>query len=37
MHAFFRARSPDQLLAMAAPHSCLWLPEDYVQKLTKGA
>jgi transposase len=35
VHAFFRARSPDELLAMAAPHSCPWLPEDYVQKFTK--
>jgi hypothetical protein len=31
VHAFFRARSPAQLLATAAPHSSPWLPEDYGQ------
>jgi transposase len=31
VHAFFRARTPEQLLATAAPSSSLWLPEGYMQ------
>jgi len=30
-HAFFRARTPQQMLTTAAPHSSPWLPEGYVQ------
>jgi transposase len=29
VHAFFRQRSPAELLATAAPHSSPWLPEGY--------
>ena len=31
IHAFFRARSPDQLLAAAAPRTSRWLPPGYEQ------
>jgi transposase len=31
VHAFFRQRTPAQMLATAAPHSSPWLPADYVQ------
>jgi transposase len=31
VHAFFRARTPEQLLATAAPSSSPWLPEGYMQ------
>ncbi len=31
VHAFFRDRSPTQLLATAAPHSSPWLPKGYGQ------
>jgi transposase len=31
VHAFFRARTPGQLLATAAPSSSPWLPEGYMQ------
>jgi transposase len=31
VHAFFRDRSPAQILATAAPHSSPWLPEGYGQ------
>jgi transposase len=37
VHAFFRARSPAQLLATAAPASSPWLPEDYVQNFRQAA
>jgi transposase len=37
VHAFFRARSPAQLLATAAPASSPWLPEDYVQNFPLSA
>jgi hypothetical protein len=37
VHAFFRERSPAQLLATAAPHSSPWLPEDYVQDFREAA
>jgi len=30
VHAFFRERTPTQLLATAAPHSSPWLPEGYM-------
>jgi transposase len=33
VHAFFRQRTPAQMLATAAPHSSPWLPDDYVQNL----
>jgi transposase len=36
-HAFFRARSPAQLLATAAPHSSPWLPEGYMQNFKEAA
>jgi hypothetical protein len=31
VHAFFRARTPQQMLTTAASHSSPWLPEGYVQ------
>ena len=37
VHAFFRQRSPAQLLATAAPHSSPWLPEGYGQNLREAA
>jgi hypothetical protein len=37
MHAFFRARSPTQIVATAAPPSSPWLPEGYVQNLKEAA
>ena len=37
VHAFFRARSPAQLLAAAAPHSSPWLPTGYEQNLREAA
>jgi transposase len=37
VHAFFRARSPTQLLATAAPHSSPWLPEGYMQNFKQAA
>jgi transposase len=37
VHAFFRAPSPAQLLATAAPHSSPWLPEDYMQNFKQAA
>jgi transposase len=37
VHAFFRQRSPTQLLATAAPHSSPWLPEGYGQNLREAA
>jgi transposase len=37
VHAFFRDRSPAQLLATAAPHSSPWLPEGYVQNFRQAA
>ena len=37
VHAFFRQRSPAQLLATAAPHSSPWLPEGYVQNFREAA
>jgi transposase len=37
VHAFFRARSPTELLATAAPHSSPWLPEGYVQNFQEAA
>jgi transposase len=35
--AFFRQRSPAQLLATAAPHSSPWLPDSYGQNLREAA
>jgi transposase len=37
VHAFFRARSPAQLLATAAPDSSPWLPDRYRHRLRKAA
>ena len=37
VHAFFRARSPTQLLTAAAPHSSPWLPDGYVQNFKEAA
>jgi transposase len=37
VHAFFRQRSPTQMLATAAPHSSPWLPTGYVQNLRQAA
>jgi transposase len=37
VHAFFRQRSPTQLLATAAPHSSPWLPEGYMQNFREAA
>jgi len=37
VHAFFRQRSPAQMLATAAPHSSPWLPRDYVQNFRQAA
>jgi hypothetical protein len=31
VHALFRGRTPEQLLATAAPHSSPWLPDGYMQ------
>jgi transposase len=37
VHAFFRQRSPTDMLATAAPHSSPWLPERYVQNFRQAA
>jgi transposase len=37
VHAFFRARSPAQMLATAAPHSSPWLPKGYGQNFRRAA
>jgi transposase len=37
VHAFFRDRTPAQMLATAAPHSSPWLPEDYVRNFRHAA
>jgi transposase len=37
VHAFFRARSPTDMLATAAPHSSPWLPAGYAQNLRQAA
>jgi transposase len=37
VHAFFRPRSPAQLLATAAPHSSPWLPDGYAHSLRQAA
>jgi transposase len=37
VHAFFRQRSPAQILATAAPHSSPWLPQGYVQECATSA
>src|SRR5919201_3537004 len=37
VHAFFRERTPAQMLATAAPHSSPWLPEGYMQNLRQAA
>jgi transposase len=37
VHAFFRARSPAQLLVTAAPYSSPWLPDGYMQNFKEAA
>jgi transposase len=37
VHAFFRARSPTDMLVTAAPHSSPWLPEGYMQNFREAA
>jgi transposase len=37
VHAFFRARSPDQLLGTAAPWTSPWLPPGYERNFWNGA
>jgi transposase len=37
IHAFFRARSPDQMLAAAAPWTSPWLPPGYEQNFWNAA
>jgi transposase len=37
VHAFFRQRSPTQLLATAAPQRSPWLPDGYGQNLREAA
>jgi transposase len=37
MHAFFRQRSPTQILATAAPSSSPWMPEGYMQNFREAA
>ena len=37
VHAFFRQRSPGDMLATAAPHSSPWLPQGYVQNFSQAA
>jgi transposase len=37
VHAFFRARSPTQILTTAAPPSSPWLPEGYMQNFRQAA
>jgi hypothetical protein len=37
IHAFFRARSPDQLLAIAAPWTSPWLPPGYEENFWNAA
>jgi transposase len=37
VHAFFRNRTPAQMLTTAAPHSSPWLPEGYAQNLCVAA
>ena len=37
VHAFFRERTAEQMLATAAPHSTPWLPEGYMQNHEQAA
>jgi hypothetical protein len=37
IHSFFRARSPDQMLATAAPWTSPWLPQGYEQNFWNAA
>ena len=37
VHALFRARTTEQMLATAAPHSSPWLPAGYVQNFRQAA
>jgi hypothetical protein len=37
VHAFFRTRSPGQLLATAAPWTSPWFPASYRQSFWKAA
>lgn len=36
-HAFFRHRTPEQMLAATAPWTSPWLPDSYVQNITRPA
>jgi transposase len=37
VHAFFRHRTPQQILHTAAPHSSPWLPDGYMQNFREAA
>jgi len=37
IHAYVRSRSPDQMLATAAPWTSPWLPASYEQNFWNGA
>jgi hypothetical protein len=37
VHAFFRQRSPTDMMVTAAPHSSPWLPEGYMQNFQEAA
>ena len=37
VHAFFRARTPQQMLTTAAPHSSPWQPDGYMQNFKEAA
>ena len=37
IHSFFRARSPDEMLAAAAPWTSPWLPQGYEQNFWNAA
>jgi transposase len=37
LHAFFRQRTPAQMLTTAAPHTSPWLPEGYLQNFRQAA
>lgn len=36
-HAFFRHRTPEQMLATTAPWTSAWLPDSYVQNIKRPA
>jgi hypothetical protein len=37
VHAFFRQRTPEQMLHTAAPSSSPWLPEGYGHNIQEAA